>query len=100
MRSRRENVRYKENWDKALEELNDPALEPLIKRARDGYYDDYKTTIPAPLVQLIQDITVCGHPKFAKRVKTGEFDATKAESDAWVKSEEGQFALRSLYHGK
>ena len=80
----------------ALEKLNDPALEPLIKRAREGYYDDYKTTIPTPLVQLAQDITVCGHSEFVERIKDGEFDATKEESDAWVKSPDGQAALRSL----
>ena len=88
-----------EKLARALEELNDPALEPLIKRAREGYYDDYKTTIPTPLVQLAQDITVMDHPKFVERIKDGEFDATKEESDAWAKSEEGQAAFRSIMKG-
>jgi hypothetical protein len=33
---------------------------------------------------------------FAKRAATGEFDATKEESDEWVYSEDGQAAFRQL----
>ena len=89
-----------EKLARALEELIDPALEPLIKRAREGYYDDYLTPLATPLVQLAQDVTVCGHPEFVEQIKEGMFDATREESDAWIKSEEGQFALRSLIEDK
>ena len=61
----------------ALESLNDPALEPLIVRAREGYYDDFKSPLATPQVQLAKDITLLAHPGFVDRIIAGEFDATR-----------------------
>jgi hypothetical protein len=89
-----------ERLARALESLNDPALAGMIAQARAGYYDDYKSSLAMPQVQLVLNIRSHGHPEFAKRVIDGEFDATLEEGEAWINSLEGQAALAQLTKGK
>jgi hypothetical protein len=73
-----------EKLARALEAEHDPRLAPLIDRARTGYYHDYLSPLPGPEVQLVADLTALGHTALAERVRDGEFDASRAEADAWL----------------
>ena len=76
--------------------------------ARYGYYDEWRSPLAAPLVQLVTDLRVqCRAPgvpersrpmyeALARRVAAGEFDATKAEAEAWAASGEGRETMRLL----
>jgi hypothetical protein len=82
--------------------------EAMIQRARDGYYHDYLSPLAMPEVQLVADLrelsTRPATPRnsrpllrdLASAVINGEFDATKAESDEWMRSPEGQEAMAGL----
>lgn len=76
------------------------APQDMIERALAGYYDDYKSPLPAPIVQLVADARSHGLPDIARRAMDGEFDATKQEGDEWAKSPEGQETFRQLLKGK
>lgn len=69
-------------------------------RAEKGEFDDYaEPSDPAhicPITQLHAELTAAGFVKFAKRVASGEFDATIAESDEWAASPQGQEAARYM----
>lgn len=80
----------------ALEALEDPRLVEIIARARQGVYDDFKTTIAFPQAMLVSELQTLGHHQFARRVIDGEFDATMEESIAWAESVEGQRVLQEL----
>lgn len=79
-----------------LEALGDPTLEQIIERAREGYYDDYKTHLTYPKSALMVDLQELGHEQFADRVMEGEFDGTQAEASEWVNSVEGQIILSKI----
>ena len=80
----------------------------MIQRAIDGYYHDYLSPLAMPEIQLVTDLRALASlpatPRdsrlllrvLAERVIDGEFDATKAESDAWAASPEGQDTFRQL----
>lgn len=85
-----------EKLARALEAENDPRLASLIERARQGHYHDFLSPLPTPEFQLMADLTALGHTALAERVKEGEFDASKAESEAWGASPEGQAAYSEL----
>ena len=81
----------------------------LIERAVDSrYYHDYLSPLAMPEVQLVADLRdLASRPatprnsrpllrEMAKRVIAGEFDATKAESDDWARSPEGQETFRQF----
>jgi hypothetical protein len=85
---------------KALREKNDPKLQPMIARARTGYYHDYLSPLATPVVQLVIDLReVGGHEDLIDRVMNGDFDATREESDRWAESEDGQETFRMLLEG-
>ena len=83
-----------EKLAKALEEAGAPAI--MIERARQGYYDDYKSPLPFPEMQLHQDAHLAGLEGIKAAVEAGEFDSTKEESDEWARSPEGQAAFAEL----
>jgi len=80
----------------------------MIQRAINGYYHDYLSPLTFPEIQLVSDLReLAGTPatprnsrpllrQMAQRVIDGEFDASKAESDAWAASPEGQETFRQL----
>jgi hypothetical protein len=86
----------KDKLAEALEEIGDPALEPMIQQAREGYYSDYESPLPFPCVALVSDLMRAKQGRLAERAKMGEFDATKEEADAWAASEEGQATFREM----
>ena len=70
--------------------------EAFAKRAETGEFDDYADTYVCPITQLHNELRAAGFDKFAARVANGEFDATKEESDEWVRSPSGQEAAKML----
>jgi hypothetical protein len=82
----------------ALEAAGAP--QDMIARARGGFYDDFKSDLATPIVQLVQDAHAIGLKDIAQRAMKGEFDATKEESDAWAQSPEGEAAFRLLMIGE
>jgi hypothetical protein len=87
-----------EKLAKALEAVNAPT--DMIQRARDGYYDDYKSPLAMPELQLLSDARALGLETIAQGVINGEWDATKEESDEWAASPEGQAAFSELIKPK
>lgn len=75
---------------------NAAKYEAFAKRAETGEFDDYADTYVCPITQLNNELMAAGFTKFAARVRDGEFDATKEESDAWAMSPSGQETLKML----
>lgn len=71
----------------------------MISLAADGHYDDYKSPLALPEMQLLADARENGLEAIAVLVVAGAFDSTKAESDAWAASPEGQAVFRELAEG-
>ena len=76
-----------ERLAEALEELGDPRLDEMIKRARQGFYDDYKSPYPFPLLKLKLELQSAGYTWMVNRVIAGEFDATYEEAREWFEKE-------------
>jgi hypothetical protein len=83
-----------ERLAQALEADGAPA--EMVERARADYYHDYKSPLAMPEHQLLTDARAAGLERIAQGVIAGEWDATKAESDAWAASPEGQAAFAEL----
>lgn len=81
----------KENVDFTVEQME--ILNTMIQRAKEGYYSDYDSPLTLPAVQLIRDLQEIGALTLVEVAKSGAFDATKEESDAWYKREGRQLAL-------
>jgi len=69
---------------------NAAKYEAFAKRAETGEFDDYADTHICPITQLYTELMAAGFTKFAARMASGEFDATKEESDEWARSASGQ----------
>ena len=87
-----------EKLARALEEASAPSS--MVQRARAGLYDDYKSELAMPIMQLVEDCRKHNLSRIAKRAKDGEFDATREEADEWAASEEGQQTIRDLLGGR
>jgi hypothetical protein len=99
---------------RALRELPTLSVPPaMIRRAEAGYYHDYLSPLPFPELTLVSQLAaLANHPSRARgpaglalmglrqRVIDGEFDASRAESDAWARSPEGQAAWAELLKGR
>lgn len=72
----------------ALTEAGAPA--DMIAKARAGHYDDYRSELPFPCMQLVRDAHAAGLHDIAERAKAGEFDATAEEAEEWARSPEGR----------
>jgi hypothetical protein len=71
----------------------------MIQRALHGYYDDFKSPLAMPELQLLHDARAAGMEDIAQMVIDGKFDATKEESEAWAASPEGQATFAELLSG-
>jgi hypothetical protein len=74
----------------------DQRLKSVIFKAKSDYYHDFFGELAMPEVELYDFFMATGHVKLAKRVKNGDFDATKEESDEWAKSSEGQSIFKEI----
>lgn len=72
----------------------------LAARAVTGEFDDFADTYICPITQLYMELMAAGLKKFAERVASGEFDASKEESDEWAASPAGQEAFSMLFGRK
>ena len=90
-----------------------PGMPPdMIKRAIDGYYHDFESELPFPVLQLLNDLCELHDlpttgPKaktklmmLMNRVRNGDFDASKEEADAWIRSDEGQKTIKKVIEGQ
>lgn len=66
------------------------APQEMVERARNGYYDDYKSDIGNNIMALVEDARKHNLVDIAMRAIDGEFDAQSWEADEWRKSPEGQ----------
>jgi hypothetical protein len=76
-----------------------PELKELAARARRDEFHDFVGPHAMPQHTLVAELREVGGPaaeSIAQRVIQGEFDATKAESDAWMASPEGQATLAEM----
>lgn len=84
--------------------LDDPRLETMIQRARDGYYHDTETPHAFPIMTLVNDLIALGLDDLglddlAGRAQRGDFDATSQDLSDWYHSPDGQAALNELAGG-
>lgn len=79
----------------ALEQSGAPPY--MVQRAREGYYDDYKSPLTRPIMQLVADAKTARLWDIATRAANGEFDGTREEADEWARSAEGQETLRRFF---
>ena len=82
----------------ALEEERAP--KSMVRRAGEGYYDDFLSPLAMPIHQLVSDARKYNLTRIAKKAMNGGFDATKEESDAWAASEEGRETIRDFMEGR
>jgi len=68
----------------------------LAARAETGEFDDFGTVHVCGPTALYEILLSFGFTKFAKRVASGEFDATSSESSEWAQSHEGHKAMESF----
>lgn len=103
---RRENEQTPDYLGRVLDEAG---LPELARNARAAHYDDYFA--PAEVadgletIRLVRDLRRAARAEPAKAervavienaVRRGDFDATKAESDRWMASNDGQETFREL----
>ena len=67
--------------------LDRAGLYDLAKLARDGLYDDFESPFAMPCHRLVSDLLSAGHPALAKRARSGEWDGTREEAEAWLRKE-------------
>jgi len=48
----------------------------MVIRARSGHYDDYRSPLATPCIQLVLDAARHGLKEVADRARNGEWDAT------------------------
>lgn len=65
----------------------------LAARALTGEFDDYGTVHVCGPTALHDELLAAGLTKFARRVASGEFDATLEESNEWARGPEGRAAM-------
>lgn len=95
-------------------------VEPLIERAKRGEWNDFFGEYALNFHHLTAELQLIlwtimreryknNDPSttealklqgFIARVQSGEFDATKEESDEWARSEEGQQGMSDLLAGR
>ena len=81
----------------AIKEYNpDGKHDKLMARASAGEFTDYSDTHACPITELHRLCRKYGLSELADRVANGDFDATKDESDEWMKSQSGQSVAKEL----
>ena len=96
--------------------LDDAGQPDLARRARQGHFDDYfcppEVADGMETIRLVVELDRAAHSPRTNRegrerllamiegVKSGEWDATKDESDRWAASKDGQDTFRALVEGR
>ena len=85
--------------ERALKEVNAPEI--MLERAREGYYDDFKSSIEFPQNALYKDAKDHDLPQeFLTRIKNCEFDCQEWEARLFWMSPEGQAVQQNLTIGR
>jgi hypothetical protein len=71
----------------------------IILKALEGYYDDFQSPIDTPNMALVADLNAIAKTELATRAMNGEFDATRAEGEAWFKAH-GKDVMTALFLDK
>ena len=71
----------------------------MVSLAADAHYDDFLSPLATPCLQLMADAREAGLTQICEWHAEGVFDATKADSDAWAASPEGQSVFSELLEG-
>ena len=79
--------RLAQDIESLAKDRQDPELLPMIRKAREGYYDDYESPLATPCMQLVSDFRRLGYEGMARKAMDGRWDGTKAEADAWALSQ-------------
>jgi hypothetical protein len=85
--------------ERLAQELDKAHLHTLAVRARKDEFHDYRSPHALPEHVLVAELRKVGGRAanaIRQRVIDGEFDATRAESDAWAASPEGQAVMGEL----
>ena len=83
-----------EKLAQALKKAGAPAA--MIAFAREGKYDDYKSDLANPIMQLVTEARAAGLDDIADRAIGGEFDGQTWEADEWAKSPEGRATFKQF----
>ncbi len=75
---------------------NAAIYEALAARAETGEFDDYADVHVCGPTALHGELIKAGFVKFANRVASGEFDATREESEAWARSQTDPETVRVM----
>jgi hypothetical protein len=59
----------------------------MLRKARDGQYNDYLSESPHPIIDLVRDATIWNLRQIAEQARAGKYDGTRAESEAWFQRE-------------
>lgn len=78
------------------EVATDRVHEVFAERAERGEFTDYADTHACPITTAYQLATEYGLTTIAARLANGDFDASKEESDEWMKSSSGQELAKEL----
>ena len=68
----------------------------MVEKARQGYYDDFKSPLAMPQMQLLTDLRAHGRDDLTPAVIDGEWDSTPEESKEWAESFEGRSTMAEL----
>jgi hypothetical protein len=79
--------------ERLAQALHAEGLFAMETKARHGYYDDFKSPLATPIVQLVLDLENAGKRELANRARNGEFDGTKEEAESWY-ADEGKDLLK------
>lgn len=82
--------------DRLASVLEASGLTRMAERAREGFYDDYRSPVAFPQMTLVRDLRQARQRELADRAQAGEWDATPEEAMAWARSPEGQDALKDM----
>jgi len=60
----------------------------MIRKAREGRYDDFESDSATPINDLLRDCRIHNLTDISRRAIDGEFDGTKEEASAWYQRED------------
>jgi hypothetical protein len=59
----------------------------MLRKARDGQYNDYQSDSAHPIIDLVRDATTWNLHTIVEQAKAGKYDGTQEESEAWFQRE-------------
>lgn len=90
------------SWEKLAHALHAAGLFDLERRARNKEFSDYDGPHALPQLELINELSRWYYRREVRsliaRVKAGDFDATRQESDDWWEREGKYLCPPSLRH--